>query len=623
MTKALILATGICALVTVFCQSSLGQRRRVPSPVSAAAERSDREQDGLEGPVRRIRVEASKIIVKGGNLVEGSRVLRGLATYDPTGKKIDTVDYPVETDSLPGKEKYRYDDKGNIVEMVVLGSNSSILSKESYEYEFDQLGNWTKMKSSVAVYESGKITFEPTEVTYRTISYYYNQEIEKLSASAAKAKGEGQRSAQPPVATSMSHRKALSHPVVTNQPIAEPAAADAKDSAKAAIQVTSTQTETNDSVGGDPAGNSAEVNTTPKKSSTPSVVKIAEDVMRKAAIDLPQAEYPAGALLAQASGRVEVQLLVDEKGLVTNARATSGNSLLASAAEAAARKARFLPARLSADATTVFGVITYDFTLPASSDTPSATNATTGSEVLTPNERKAATIPSDETAAFVKTEPKAENQESATSFYKKGVAFLASGRYEDAAEALNQAVRAEPNDAITYMKLGMSHSGMHKNKEAIVNYKMASQINQSVLDASAYYMWGGSYLALNKTSEAISAFKQALYIMRAEAIGLEPKTAQSFPSQEQLHHGLGIAYMNSRRFRDAIQELRQTVTLNPANAVAHYGLAIAYLANGDRRAAENQNKILSLLDRGLAQKITDALAAPSIRAGCLTIACRQ
>jgi hypothetical protein len=42
------------------------------------------------------------------------------------------------------------------------------------------------MTSSIAVYQEGKLSFEPIEVTYRHISYYYNQAIDKLKSAASK-----------------------------------------------------------------------------------------------------------------------------------------------------------------------------------------------------------------------------------------------------------------------------------------------------------------------------------------------------------------------------------------------------------------------------------------------------
>jgi tetratricopeptide (TPR) repeat protein len=169
----------------------------------------------------------------------------------------------------------------------------------------------------------------------------------------------------------------------------------------------------------------------------------------------------------------------------------------------------------------------------------------------------------------------------------------------------------------------MSYSGMHKEKEALAGFKMASQINRSAIDARAYYMWGGSYLALDKPSEAVSAFKQALAMIRSNAIGADSTdNNQNAPSAEQLHQGLGIAYMNSSRFNDAVKEFQQVVLLNPQNADAHYALAMAYLVNGDRTSAENQNRILASLNAEMAKKVKDAIATP-VAPGCRNIACRR
>lgn len=610
-----------CFLVFGFDQISLGQQKQVRTVGSAAAELSNREQDGLKGPVRRVRVETSKMIVKGGNFVEGPRAVHGIVTYDPNGKKIDAVDYPIESSSPSGNERYRYDNKGNIVEMVVVGNDGSILSKEAYEYEFDQLGNWTKMAASVAIYENGKVVFEPTEVTFRSISYYYNQAIEKLSATASKPKGVVPRSV-PPRVDPLSEPKSAPSPIATNQPVSKSTVADVKEPAKETVPVTTVPVTTTPTEGHPVAEPAAakpiEVNTTANNATTPSVLKVSEDVLRKAAVELPQPEYPAAALSTQLGGKVEVQLLVDAKGNVINARATTGSPLLVEAAETAARKARFSPARLSSDPTMAFGVITYDFVLPAAPSAQLAITPPAESKSTTNDARKPATPRSDEKTAVA--QPVA-NSGSKASHFQEGVDSLNAGRYEQAAAAFNQAIQVDPNDADAYLKLAMSYSGMHKDKEAIAGYKMAAQINESVFDVRAYYVWAGSYIALDKNSEAISALKKALKIKRAEGIELEPKQPQSFPSLEVLHHGLGISYLNSGRFGDSIKELKQVITLNPANAQAHYALALAYIANGETKAAESQNNILSSLDRKLSQKILAALNAPK-KPGCRTIACR-
>ncbi|MBA3715375.1 MAG: TonB family protein, partial [Pyrinomonadaceae bacterium] len=80
------------------------------------------------------------------------------------------------------------------------------------------------------------------------------------------------------------------------------------------------------------------------------------------AIRLPQPTYPAKAKRAGASGRVSVQVVVDEKGKVESARAVSGHPLLQEAAVAAARRAEFPPKKVGRKAVKVTGVITHHFT---------------------------------------------------------------------------------------------------------------------------------------------------------------------------------------------------------------------------------------------------------------------
>ena len=69
--------------------------------------------------------------------------------------------------------------------MTLLNTDGSLLSKEVYKYEFDFAGNWNKMTTSVAVIEGGKMSFEPTEVTYRSIMYYLDENMMKMAQPAS------------------------------------------------------------------------------------------------------------------------------------------------------------------------------------------------------------------------------------------------------------------------------------------------------------------------------------------------------------------------------------------------------------------------------------------------------
>lgn len=91
-------------------------------------------------------------------------------------------------------------------------------------------------------------------------------------------------------------------------------------------------------------------------------------VVNGKAQNLPAPEYPAAAKAVRASGTVNVQVTVDENGDVTSANAVSGHPLLRSAAETAARQAKFPPTQLSGYPVKFTGVIVYNFTPANSTD---------------------------------------------------------------------------------------------------------------------------------------------------------------------------------------------------------------------------------------------------------------
>lgn len=84
-------------------------------------------------------------------------------------------------------------------------------------------------------------------------------------------------------------------------------------------------------------------------------------VLNGKATSLPKPAYPAAAKAVRASGAVNVQVTVDEKGNVVSATAVSGHPLLRQSAESAARAAKFSPTLLSGKAVKVTGVIVYNF----------------------------------------------------------------------------------------------------------------------------------------------------------------------------------------------------------------------------------------------------------------------
>jgi Ca-activated chloride channel family protein len=104
---------------------------------------------------------------------------------------------------------------------------------------------------------------------------------------------------------------------------------------------------------------------TPTPQPTPPAQKatVSGGVLNARAVNLPKPQYPLPARTARVSGIVTVEVLLDENGKVTAARAVDGPPLLRQAAVEAARQAEFTATMLSGQPVKVIGVIKYSFNL--------------------------------------------------------------------------------------------------------------------------------------------------------------------------------------------------------------------------------------------------------------------
>jgi len=360
-------------------QSNLTAKSAAPQPVPTAAAETDRNRDGLVGPVRRVRTEVVKLSSETGKVAEGKRATLEVVSYDLKGTKVENQYFPIAGASLTGKEVYKYDDKGNISEMTLLNTDGSLLSKEVYKYEFDFAGNWNKMTTSVAVIEGGKMSFEPTEVTYRSIMYYLDENMMKMAQPAsqpatspagqpnasasvpasnvASANLENKTAAVVPKSSANSNNSNSTPKTSPSLPGAMPNAAD-KLSGVGSVELTGGRT--------DSSVETATVNIEsepPPPAPRPILKPVSGGVLNGIALSLPSPAYPETARRLRTAGVVSVEVVVDETGKVISAVATSGPSLLRDVAVQAALRARFSPTKLSGQPVKVSGLINYKFAL--------------------------------------------------------------------------------------------------------------------------------------------------------------------------------------------------------------------------------------------------------------------
>ena len=372
--------------VNTEAQSNLTAKvNSVPPAPTSPVEESDRLRDGLTGPVRRIRTAVARLSSESGKLQEGKHAVLEVVSYDIKGNKVENQYFPIAGASLTGKEVYKYDDKGNISEMTLLNADGSLVSREVYKYEFDFAGNWNKMTTAVAVIEAGKMSFEPTEVTYRSIMYYLDENMMKMAQPATQP-------ATQPAAQPVAQSTALQN---SSSPMPANSVAGANLEAKSAAVVAKPPTNNNSSsvqkttpplpssnlnaekLNGLGSGEVGRVLTNasvqapvvnigsepPPPAPRPILKPVSGGVLNGTAISLPSPSYPEAARRMRMAGLVTVDVVVDETGKVISAVATSGPGVLREVAIQAALRARFSPTKLSGQPVKVSGSINYKFAL--------------------------------------------------------------------------------------------------------------------------------------------------------------------------------------------------------------------------------------------------------------------
>jgi TonB family protein len=370
-----IVSFTLCAFAfAAFCiqlnaQSNLTAKASVAKPAPAAVEETDRLRDGLVGPVRRVRTEVVKLSNESGKVSEGKHAVLEVVSYDIKGSKTENQYFPIAGANLTGKEVYKYDEKGNISEMTLLNADGSLLSKETYKYEFDFAGNWNKMTTAVAVIEGGKMSFEPTEVTYRSIMYYLDENMMKM----AQPSGSVQPSAIAAVPAANSGAVKLDAAVASaKSPATSNASANHKTAQALPGAISNAQERLNVSSPVEIAhGNTnvgslvVKVDSEPPPPSAPRPIlkPVSGGVLNGTAINLPAPNYPESARRLRTAGLVTVEVVVDETGKVISAVATGGPMGLRDVAVQAALKARFSPTKLSGQPVKVAGLINYKFAL--------------------------------------------------------------------------------------------------------------------------------------------------------------------------------------------------------------------------------------------------------------------
>lgn len=508
--KTIVFCLAVCSPISLTQAQTNGTANQIGPALQILD--STKEQDGLVGSVRRVRTEFARINIKDGSPTEGPRQLLELTTYGVKGNRLDNVSYPI-ADSTVGREEYKYDNRGNIIEKILRDEHGTVLSREAYEYVFDKVGNWTKMTTSLMVIENGESKREPTEVTYRTFTYYATN-MEPRTATA--------RVASEPA------------PQVTQfNPPAEQTLEPAVD------RVSKAASQTESSEPSQPITQPSErVEKTPEPVNNPSTTNISKS---------PETQtIPVN---ARANRQKTEELRIEKKSALKSAPADPVSTVPTAENVGAI-------ANHSVGTSTSAPKNSTEVTDPEPASNPAA--SPTQTEPQDANFVMTSVLPSRSTK---KGEPTTDRQPEANSngpgnglssappnspvatkafeMYETGRRQFEAGDVKGAIDSYLDSLRLEPSSAEVQMNLGHAYLTTKKDKDAMKAFKEAVRLNPEL--AEGFYGLGFVSFRSKNYRDAMEAFKKAIVLS---------------PDMAKAHYGLALTYIELQRLDDMIHEYR-------------------------------------------------------------------
>jgi tetratricopeptide (TPR) repeat protein len=196
--------------------------------------------------------------------------------------------------------------------------------------------------------------------------------------------------------------------------------------------------------------------------------------------------------------------------------------------------------------------------------------------------------------AFGLAVPHAAFAEDADAFYKQGLAYKQENKPDQAIEALEHAVAANPKHYMAWASLGNLYKTARKDiPKAVAAYEHA--VEGIKKDKVVWANLGMAYFRNNQIDQALKALITAstldpndaeihgnLGTVRRQkgdvpgAIADLELAVKLKPDDAQFANNLGVAYRFAKRDDDAVKAFQKAIALAPNDAGFHFNLAVAY-----------------------------------------------
>lgn len=154
------------------------------------------------------------------------------------------------------------------------------------------------------------------------------------------------------------------------------------------------------------------------------------------------------------------------------------------------------------------------------------------------------------------------NAQSSEKLIREGVALHDKGRYKQAIQCYEQALKVNPSSMSAVYEMSLSYLHLNDYEKAIRNSTKVISANFRPLLMDAYIVKSTALANQNKMNEAIKSLNEALDICGDEYL---------------LHFNLGLSYFKNKDNRLAINHLRKAIEIDATHPSAFllYGYALS------------------------------------------------
>ncbi|MFC0517168.1 tetratricopeptide repeat protein [Mucilaginibacter angelicae] len=163
---------------------------------------------------------------------------------------------------------------------------------------------------------------------------------------------------------------------------------------------------------------------------------------------------------------------------------------------------------------------------------------------------------------------KAQSNQDAVALVKEGVALHDQGKYSEAIEKYQAALKLDPNYPTAYHEMSFTLFSSGKAKEAIPYLEKLMKLDPK--SGGAYDMLGSIYDDDNQPEKAIELFQKGLSVD---------------PDYQRLHYNLSITYYRVKKYKESEDCAVDAIKLDPKHASSQRAYAMALEMQSKRGCA--------------------------------------